>query len=75
VDYATGGRVPGATSAGRRIGSFLVSRPVAIEAGGRIRILTRGGDATTNIGDLPVRPSGTTGRRVSWREVTDAQDP
>jgi type IV pilus assembly protein PilY1 len=75
VDYTTGGLVPGATSAGRRIGSFLVSRPVAVEAGGRIRILTRGGDATTNTSDLPTRPNGTTGRRVSWREVTDAQDP
>lgn len=74
VDYATGGRVQGATSAGLRRGTIISTRPVVIEAKG-IKVITRGGDATTTTTSLPTRPTGTTGRRVSWREVTDVQDP
>jgi type IV pilus assembly protein PilY1 len=75
VDYATGGRVQGVASAGRRRGSTISSRPVVIEVNGGIRILSRGGDATTITTSLPTRPTGSVGRRVSWRELTDAQDP
>jgi type IV pilus assembly protein PilY1 len=74
VDYATGGRVQGASSAGGRRGTIISTRPVVIEAKG-IKIVTRGGDATTSTTSLPVRPTGSAGRRVSWRELTDAQDP
>ncbi|MBI1395078.1 MAG: PQQ-binding-like beta-propeller repeat protein [Betaproteobacteria bacterium] len=75
VDYATGGTISGATSAGSKLGSFLSSRPVLIKLpSGEIVGLVRTSNASTVNKDLPSKPNSTTGRRVSWREVPDTNE-
>jgi type IV pilus assembly protein PilY1 len=87
VDYATGGRVVGATTAGVKIGNVLSSRPVVIRtpgtpsdgtvAGtqGRTIAITRGSDAASTGTPLPTNPAGQGGRRMSWREIPDEAAP
>jgi type IV pilus assembly protein PilY1 len=75
VDYATGGRISGATSAGKRMGSFLASRPVLIKLpSGQIVGLVRTSTAATSTESMPSRPNPTTGRRLSWRDVADTNE-
>ncbi|MFO1318172.1 MAG: PilC/PilY family type IV pilus protein [Burkholderiales bacterium] len=72
IDYATGGRISGATNAGKRLGSFLASRPVLIRLpSGQIVALIRTSTASTVKENVQSRPSAASGRRLSWREIPD----
>lgn len=81
LDYASGSLVIGSTSAGIRIGNVLASRAVLIRVRdgivGIVRTTGGAGSATGGQETLrpPVRPGGSAGRRVSWREVLDGTDP
>ncbi|MCU0869239.1 MAG: PilC/PilY family type IV pilus protein, partial [Burkholderiales bacterium] len=87
VDYATGGRVVGATSAGVKIGNVLASRVVVVrtpgQAGsdgtptvaGKTVGIVRTSDAANTGTQLPTNTAGQGGRRMSWREIPDDQAP
>ncbi|MBI1395079.1 MAG: PQQ-binding-like beta-propeller repeat protein [Betaproteobacteria bacterium] len=80
LDFATGGRVIGATFAGIRIGNVLASRAVLVRVrDGIVGIVrTSGGSSDQNGGiesfQQPSPPSGSTGHRISWREIPDTFD-
>ncbi len=75
LDYATGGIITGATSAGRRMGTFLSSRPVLIKLpSGQIVGLVRTSTASTSTQSVPTRPNSPSGKRLSWREAADSHD-
>jgi len=75
LDYATGGIISGATSAGKKMGSFLSSRPVLIKLpSGQIVGLVRTSTASTSTQSVPSRPNSPTGKRLSWRESADSHD-
>jgi type IV pilus assembly protein PilY1 len=75
VDYATGGKITGATSAGSKLGTFLASRVVLVRLpSGQIVGLVRTSDAATVPTNVPSQPAASSGRRVSWREIPDTLD-
>ena len=80
LDFATGGRVFGSTSAGIRIGNVLASRAVLVRVrDGIVGIVrTTAGPGGASGGQETLRPPsqspGSTGRRVSWREIPDEAD-
>ncbi|MBK8019392.1 MAG: PQQ-binding-like beta-propeller repeat protein [Betaproteobacteria bacterium] len=75
LDYATGGKLVGATSAGKKLGTFLASRPVLIKLpSGQIVGLIRTSSANTVTENVPTRQNVTSGRRLSWREIPDTLD-
>ncbi len=72
LDYQTGGLVTNSTTTWSAIslGNALASRPVLIQLpSGKVITLVRKSDATTQTQDVPLPPSSTSGRRVSWREI------
>jgi len=76
LDYSTGGKVPGATNGGAKMGNFLSSRVVLIRlTSGQIVGLVRSSSATTVKVTPPANTTTGTGRRLSWRELQDAVDP
>jgi len=80
LDYASGIQVIGSTSAGIRIGNVLASRAVLIRVRdgivGIVRTTAGPGSATGGQETIrpPTQPVGSTGRRVSWREISDELD-
>ncbi len=76
LDFATGGRVPGATNGGTKMGNFLSSRVVLIRlTSGQIVGLVRSSSATTVKVTPPANTTTSTGRRLSWRDTQDNIDP
>jgi type IV pilus assembly protein PilY1 len=72
LNYQTGGLVAGSTTtwSGMSLGNVLASRPVLIQLpSGQVVVLVRKSDATTQSQQVPLPPSTTSGRRVSWREI------
>ena len=74
LDYQTGGLVVGSTVtwSGISLGQALASRPVLIQLpSGKVVTLVRKSDATTMKQDVPIPPVGSSGKRVSWREILE----
>lgn len=72
LDYQTGGVITNSTVAWSAIslGDALASRPVLIQLpSGKVVTLVRKSDATTQTQDVPLPPSSSSGKRVSWREI------
>lgn len=74
LDYKTGGFLTQSTVTWSSVflGDVLASRPVVIKLpSGLVKALVRKSDATTVAITVPVPPTSSTGRRVSWRELTN----
>lgn len=72
-DYATGGFLQNSTVSysATFLGNALASRPTLVKLpDGTVKAIIRLSDTTTVTTTTPVPPSSSTGRRVSWREVT-----
>ncbi len=72
LNYQTGGLVTNSTVtwSGKSLGQALASRPVLIQLpSGKVVTLIRKSDATTATEDVPIPPTGSSGKRVSWREI------
>ena len=71
VDILTGGPVPGTTGTpGKFLGQGLASRPVFVQSvDGKVSAIIRIDGETLQGKDLQGKPAGTTGKRISWREI------
>lgn len=72
LDYSTGGYIPGSTVSwsATSLGPTLASRPILIQLpSGAVEVLVRKSDATTATTQVPLPPTPSTGKRVSWREI------
>lgn len=73
LNYQTGGVITNSTTTWSAIslGDALASRPVLIQLpSGKVVTLVRKSDATTQTQDVPLPASASSGKRVSWREIT-----
>lgn len=74
LNYMTGGKIENSTVtwSGTSLGQVLASRPVLIQLpSGKVVVLVRKSDATTQEQDVPLPVTTSSGRRVSWRELVD----
>ncbi len=72
LNYMTGGTLTNSTVpwSGMSLGNALASRPVLIQLpSGQEVVLVRKSDATTVAQNVPLPPSSSTGKRVTWREL------
>jgi len=72
LNYMTGGTLANSTVpwSGMSLGNALASRPVLIQLpSGQEVVLVRKSDATTVAQNVPLPPSSSTGKRVTWREL------
>jgi len=73
LNYQTGGVITNSTVtwSAKSMGNALASRPVPVQLpSGKVIVLVRLSDATTQPPELPLSPSPSSGKRVSWREIT-----
>jgi type IV pilus assembly protein PilY1 len=73
MDYAyeTGRSTPFVTATRISLGSALASRPVLVKTDTGLKAIIRLSDQTTPIKDVPLASSGTTTKRISWRELPE----
>lgn len=72
LDYSTGGYIPGSlvSWSAMSLGNTLASRPILIQLpSGGVDALVRKSDATTSTTQVPLPPTPSNGKRVSWREI------
>jgi len=75
LDYTTGGPVSSSTGgvSGQFLGRALATRPVVVRLpNNKVISLTRLSDGTTVSLPIPIGTSGTSGRRINWREINTA---